>query len=86
MKNVSTIQDVYPAVEELVLLLKEEGHIELSCTLEHRMHEVSWTTASELYEELRNVLCDAISKSDITHEVSEQMKKLIAVIKKEIEI
>jgi len=83
MKNITTIQDVYPAVEELIPLLKEQGYTELSCILEHRMHEVTWTSASELYEELRDVLCDAMSKFDTTDEIGYQMKKLVAVIEAE---
>ena len=83
MKNVTTPQDIHPAVEELILLLKERGQAKISSILEHRMHEVAWTSASELHEELRNVFCEAISKSDVTPEIVEQMKKLIAVIEKE---
>ena len=82
MRNVSTIQDIYPAVEELILLLKEREHTKISSVLEHRMHEVSWTSASELYEELRNILCNAISNSDVAHEIKEQMRTLVTVIDK----
>jgi len=83
MKNISTIQDIYPAIEELIPFLREQGYTELSCILEHRMYEVAWTSATELHEELRDVLCDAMSKFDFTNEIGKQMKKLVAIIEAE---
>jgi hypothetical protein len=47
--------DVYKAVEALVRTLKADGETKPAHVLEHRMYKVSWTSSSELLEELEPV-------------------------------
>ncbi len=83
MRNVTGVVDVYPAIEEMIQILKESGNEALASILDHRMHQVSWTSGSELLEELKDVLQDYMSSDQfIENEMSEQMKKIVTVIKK----
>lgn len=49
-------EDPYPMVEDLIVRLRRDGASRLAAILDHRMHKVAWTSASELLEELRTVL------------------------------
>ena len=55
-------QDVYTAVAELIAGLNAQGHHKFANILEHRMYKVPWTSSSELFEELENVLTDALTE------------------------
>ena len=63
MKQIQTIEDVYPAIEELIAELKLGSRSHLADILHHRMHLVAWTTASELLEELHCVLGEALQSA-----------------------
>jgi len=63
MIQVQTVEDIYPALDELVAELKAAGHPRLATILHHRMHQVAWTARSELFEQLQDVLAEAL-KSD----------------------
>lgn len=65
MKEILTIDDVYSAIDELITELNMAGHSKLATILYHRMHQVAWTTRSELFEELQNILVDALQSKDI---------------------
>jgi hypothetical protein len=87
MIQVQAINDVYPALDELVAELNEAGQSRLATILHHRMHEVAWTARSELFEELRDVLTDAL-KSDagkLPVELKPQMKRVLVVIRDYLE-
>lgn len=60
MKQIQTVEDVYPAIEDLIAELKPTNHSKLATILHHRMHQVAWTSRSELFEELQNVLTQAL--------------------------
>ncbi len=82
MRNVTVIDDVYPAIKEIIQLLKETENEELSSTLDHRMYQVCWTTGNELLEELMNVLQNYMASDHfIENKMREHMKKIVAVIK-----
>jgi hypothetical protein len=42
-------------VEDLILKLRRDGAGRIAAILDHRMHKIAWTSASELLEELRAV-------------------------------
>ena len=56
MIRIQSSDDIYPAIEELIILLKNQPASKLSAIIDHRMHKVSWTTRNELLEEIHNVL------------------------------
>ena len=56
MKKVKEAEDIYPAIDELIKILSENDKQTISNTLDHRMYKVSWTSRSELFEELSVVL------------------------------
>jgi len=60
MKPVRTVEDLYPAIEELIAELKASGESKLSTILDHRMHRIAWTARSELFDELREVFRKAL--------------------------
>jgi hypothetical protein len=64
MKSIQTVEDVYPAIEELIAELKLAGNPRLAEILHHRMHQVAWTARSELFEELQTVLKGALQSGE----------------------
>jgi hypothetical protein len=59
MEPIGSLDDLYAAVRDLIVELKDVGETRLSKSLDYRMREVPWTTWSELAEELQNVLRSA---------------------------
>jgi hypothetical protein len=55
-------QDVYKMVEILIRNLKACGKYKIASILEHRMYKASWTSSSELFEELANVIRNALQE------------------------
>lgn len=86
MKEVKTIQDVFPAVDELIAFLRDHGDEELARSLYHRLHHVSWTSGSELYEELRDIMraTGGSNGNDGNAMGAEQMTRIVAVIEREL--
>jgi hypothetical protein len=84
MKQVQTIEDVCPAVEELIAELKALEGSNLSAILDHRMHRVAWTARSELFEELQKVLTKALEseRADLSGAARNQMRLVLRVIEK----
>ena len=84
MQIVNTIQDVYPAIEEVILLLNNDRHKEFSVKLDHRMHQVSWTSSSELLEELKDIIkCALLVVVDMDKELVKQMECIVKIIELE---
>ena len=83
MRPVRTIEDVYPALEELSFELKAIGHARLQAILDHRMHQVAWTTRSELFEEFHNILTRALGPHEATlpEAVRQRMERMLEVIR-----
>jgi hypothetical protein len=83
MIQVQTAEDVYPALDELVAKLNTAGQSRLATILHHRMHQVAWTARSELFEELRDVLADALKSDEakLPVELKQQMERVLAVIR-----
>jgi hypothetical protein len=81
MKQVETIEDVYPALDELIVELKAAGCARLAAILDHRMHQVGWTARSELFEELNNILTKALGSQEPTlPEALQQIERVLLVI------
>jgi hypothetical protein len=82
MLNVKTPDDVFSAVRELIVTLDRLGHKRVSTILQHRMCVVSWTSRSELFEELREVLAEflATDGSRIDTLLADQIRSIISVI------
>ena len=79
--EVRSTADLYPVVEDLILRLKRDGATRLAAILDHRMHKVAWTSASELLEELRAVLANAVqNKEPLTPESEAQVAQVITDI------
>jgi hypothetical protein len=53
--------DVYKALDEIVVEMRETEHSPLADAIHSLMHEVAWTTGSELLGELRQLLNGALS-------------------------
>lgn len=83
MIQVHTAEDVYPALDELVAELNTIGPSRLATILHHRMHQVAWTARSELFEELRDVLTDAMNAEEtkVPGELKQQMERVLVIIR-----
>lgn len=76
--EVRSPEDLYPIVEDLILRLKRDGATRLAAMLDHRMHKVAWTTASELLEELRAVLAKTERNEEpLTEEAEAQVTQVV---------
>ncbi len=62
MTNINKIEDIYPAIDELIKILAAENEQRISNILQHRMCKVSWTSRSELLEELQRILKEYIQE------------------------
>lgn len=82
MINITTVNDIYPAVDELVIGLRASGLVRLANILNHRIHEVAWTVRAELFEELKNVLSEAMESEGkiMRGPEREQIERIIFVI------
>ena len=82
MKQIQTVDDVYPAIEELIAELKLASHSKLADILHHRMHQVAWTARSELFEELQTVLMEALQSegANLPEPLRNQMQETSRVI------
>ena len=80
MIEVRTYKDIYPAIEELIDDLRCAGFDESATILSHRMHEVAWTTGSELWAELVRVLSDleATENSRLSPPLAAQVRAILA--------
>jgi len=84
MIKIQTITDVYPAIEELIIELRTVPQLKLADTLHHRMHMVTWTSGSELLEELQNIFTDTLQSSDVKFPapIENQIQQIMHVIKR----
>jgi hypothetical protein len=75
MMKVNKIEDIYPAIDELIKVLAQNNKQRLSNILHHRMYKVSWTSRDELFEELSNVLKSMLKneKHELDPSVIEQI-------------
>ena len=83
MKQIQTTEEVYPAIEELIAELKLGSHSKLAAILHHRMHQVAWTTRSELFEELQSVLTKALEcETSLATPLRDQVHQVLTVVEK----
>jgi hypothetical protein len=82
MKQVQTVEDVYPAIEELIVALETGNQSKLAAILHHRMHQVAWTTRTELFEELQNVFTKALQSETVSlsESVKTQLQRILQLI------
>lgn len=83
MKPVGAVEDIYPAVDELIAELPAAGAPLLANVLHHRMHRVAWTTRSELFEELREVLAGALRSDEelLRGALRDQVERVLLVVR-----
>ena len=84
MRRLRTAEDVYAALEELVVGLDASGRGALAKKINHRLHKVAWTTRLELLEEME-VVIDKALKSDrlnLPPSFSSQMGEVLRAIRR----
>lgn len=81
-------EQIYSDVAELIALLKANSQGEKAEILEHRMFRVSWTSSSELLQEIASLL-EKLEGELITNQknssLREKVKSTINTIKKSLE-
>jgi hypothetical protein len=65
MIEIQTTEDFYLALDALIVDLKAADQTQLSNILHYRVHNVAWTTRSELFEELQGVLTKALKSNEL---------------------
>jgi hypothetical protein len=60
MKKIKTVQEIYATVDTLVAELKSLKFVSLADALSIRVHDVTWTTGSELLKELQTVMTESL--------------------------
>jgi len=86
MINVKKIDDIYPAVQELIKILAQNNEQHYSDVLSHRMYKVSWTSRDELFEELQKVLNNLINgdQKGLDSSITNQVKDILQHIDKSL--
>ena len=84
MIDINKIEDIYPAIDELIKVLAQKNEEQISDLLRHRMYKVSWTSRCELFEELQHVLEDYLQKgiSNNDKQIADQIEEVLKSIKK----
>lgn len=79
---IRTIQDLYPAIDEIIIELGKYNP-NLATLLEYRMHKAAWTTRSELFEELERVISSNLrdGANDMPKDVQVQLERILTVIR-----
>ena len=82
MNNIKTVEDIYPAIEELIKEMRMCENIKLADILYHRMHKVAWTTRSELFEELKRTITTALQSKEymFPENIKNQLQKIVKMI------
>jgi len=82
MKQIQTIEDVYSALDEMAGELQAAGQSRLAAILHHRLHQVAWTTRSELLEELHKLLTNALdsNQEELPLLLRQQIERILLVI------
>lgn len=86
MINIKTKEDIYPAISELITILeRDDKQRHISNILKHRMYKVSWTTRSELFEELSRILINFIETDNhsLDETIVSQINKILKVIEQD---
>jgi len=79
------VKELYTTIDDLIRLLNEKEEIKFAKILEHRVKSVSWTSCSELFEELLELLNDFLKerKNVLDKTVSFYIKETIREIELE---
>lgn len=78
MIDINTVEDVYPAVREIIGELKNAGLEKTAAILTHRMTKVPWNSRSELFEELEKVLSETTAnhQSELPVALADQIQRV----------
>lgn len=83
MLNIQTIDNIYPAIVELIAVLDQnDKQRQLASALQHKMYGTAWMSRTGLIKDLTNVLRDFAEKerTSIYGEVSIQIDKIIKIV------
>ena len=81
MRSYESNQQFYDHIDEVVVLLRNEGYIGIADQVHYLLHRVAWTTTSELFGELRNRFEQALnSATPLPSSIDAQLKGFVATI------
>lgn len=87
MINIENINDIYPALEELMVFFEKNDQKYISSIIQHRLHKVKWTTRNELFDEISKVLSDYVrmNRGNLDVAINNQINRILDIInRKEI--
>ena len=76
-------EQIYAAIGDLIKLLKDRDHLKLAEILEHRLYKVSWTSSTELLENVVYILEKSIGEHEnvVDELVIKKKREIINAIK-----
>lgn len=86
MIKITKIEDVYAAIDELIKVLAQKNEQRVSDILDHRMYKVSWTSSSELFEELQGILRNFLQekRSNLDNLIVGQIEEILKTIERSL--
>ncbi len=81
MRNYDSNQQLYDHIDQTIASLKNEGHIKLANQIHNLLHEVAWTTSSELFGGLRVLFEQALnSPTPLPSSIASDLQGFVATI------
>jgi predicted nucleic acid-binding Zn-ribbon protein len=80
VNKIKHIDDIYSDIKDLIQSLRSIGDMELSSVLDHRMTKVSWTSNSELLEEILDIMKKYQEREDSSNSVLDKIRALETTI------
>jgi len=74
-------QAFYVYLDEVCVRLQESGLKAEARRIQHRLHEVAWTTSTELFHELETLLADLVCPANATKLPPELREEVIECLR-----
>ena len=86
MRKYNSNQDFYNHIDEFVDQLVHPNCIGFAKKIHHRLHDVAWTTSSELFGELKKIFEELLdTQPTISEEMRNDLEYFISTINKALE-
>ena len=83
MEKYNSNQDFYNHIDEFVVRLDQSNYAGYAKKLHHRLHDVAWTTTSELFGELKEIFKELlVTQPAVSKEMQNDLKHFISTIDK----
>jgi hypothetical protein len=80
MQSYESGQKIYVRIDRLAEKLRELESVELADKLNFMIHKVSWTSSSELFSELLNILESVLNNVSSMPEIENEVQEIVREI------